>query len=480
MVAIGREHGTEICLFTGPRAGWDIGVQATTGSGRVVSGSLRGCRQLRHAVDDVTHACALGVRSVLVSDLGHLAVLAALRRAGDLPADLVLKVSVSLPVANPATARVLEDLGADTLNLPVDLDVADIAEIRAATSLPLDVYIEGADDFGAPVRYHDLPEIVRVAAPVHVKFTVRNAPNTYPPEVTSRVSSRRWPRSASAALRSVSRSCIAAFPASGPRPGAVIRPPWRPEVHGRARHDARPGRDRGRTTHSSRVRGTCVRGCRLEARQDEQAEGHRPQDGREGPTPGRHRTCSGRIGEGGGAEDGASQAGGRRELPPAVRPDGREHGCGSDDDGGGPVNGPMVDVPGPVVLRRPARELAKALPACQSQNGAAATATTSIGHRTDHLRTTARGMRLRRTTRATVTARTTATGSGPRSRPRTQLARRATATIMSWTAAGAVARGLQVMARSAPATKKVNSTPQLASRGTTGVNSPGSGSPTDR
>jgi Peptidase family U32 len=180
MVAIGREHGTEVCLFTGPRAGWDIGVQATTGSGRVVSGSLRGGRQLRHAVDDVTHACALGVRSVLVSDLGHLAVLAALRRAGDLPADLVLKVSISLPVANPATARVLEDLGADTLNLPVDLDVADIAEIRAATSLPLDVYIEGADDFGAPVRYHDLPEIVRVAAPVHVKFTVRNAPNTYP------------------------------------------------------------------------------------------------------------------------------------------------------------------------------------------------------------------------------------------------------------------------------------------------------------
>jgi len=180
MVALGRDHGTEVCLFTGPRAGWDIGVQATTATGRVVAGSLRGGRQLRHAVDDVSHACALGVRSVLVSDLGHLAVLAALRRAGDLPADLVLKVSISLPVANPATARVLEDLGADTLNLPVDLDVADIAEIRAATALPLDVYIEGADDFGGPVRYHDLPEIVRVGAPVHVKFTVRNAPGTYP------------------------------------------------------------------------------------------------------------------------------------------------------------------------------------------------------------------------------------------------------------------------------------------------------------
>ncbi|MGZ4627141.1 MAG: U32 family peptidase [Kineosporiaceae bacterium] len=180
MIQQGRDAGVEICLFTGPRAGWGTGVQATSSSGRVIAGSLRGYDELRHAVLDVVHAADLGVRSVLVSDLGQLAVLARMREAGDLPGDFVLKVSISLPVANPATARVLEDLGATTLNLPVDLPVQDIAAIRAAVSLPLDVYIEGADDFGGPVRYHDLPEIVRVAAPVFVKFTVRNAPNTYP------------------------------------------------------------------------------------------------------------------------------------------------------------------------------------------------------------------------------------------------------------------------------------------------------------
>jgi hypothetical protein len=87
-------------------------------------------------------------------------------RASDLPEDFVLKVSISLPVANPATARVLEDLGASTLNLPVDLAVTDIAAIRAAVTVPIDIYIEGADDFGGPVHYHDLPEIVRVAAPM--------------------------------------------------------------------------------------------------------------------------------------------------------------------------------------------------------------------------------------------------------------------------------------------------------------------------
>jgi Peptidase family U32 len=180
MLGQGRDAGTEICLFTGPRAGWGTGVQATASSGRVVAGSLRGVDELRAAVLDVVHAAELGVRSVLVSDLGQLAVLARMRDAGDLPADFVLKVSISLPVANPATARVLEDLGASSLNLPVDLAVHDIAAIRAAVGVPLDVYIEGADDFGGPVRYYDLPEIVRVAAPVYLKFTVRNAPNTYP------------------------------------------------------------------------------------------------------------------------------------------------------------------------------------------------------------------------------------------------------------------------------------------------------------
>jgi Peptidase family U32 len=180
MVQQGRDAGTEICLFTGPRAGWGTGVQATSSSGRVIAGSLRGLDELRAGIMDVVHAADLGVRSVLVSDLGQLAVLSRMRSAGDLPADMILKVSISLPVANPATARVLEDLGANTLNLPVDLAVQDIAAIRAAVGLPLDIYIEGADDFGGPVRYYDLPEIVRVAAPVHLKFTVRNAPNTYP------------------------------------------------------------------------------------------------------------------------------------------------------------------------------------------------------------------------------------------------------------------------------------------------------------
>jgi hypothetical protein len=180
MVALGRASGTEVCLFVGPRASWDVGVQVTSSTGRVVGASLRGVEQLVHGIEDVRHGCDLGLRSVLVADLGQLSVLARMKQSGDLPEDLVLKVSVSLPVANPATARVLEDLGATTLNLPVDLPLPQIAAIRQAVDAPIDMYVEAADDFGGPVRYYELPELVRVAAPVYAKFTVRNAPGIYP------------------------------------------------------------------------------------------------------------------------------------------------------------------------------------------------------------------------------------------------------------------------------------------------------------
>lgn len=180
MLVLASERDTEVCLFVGPRANWDIGAQATTSSGSMAGMSLRGADQLRYGLDDVLRGCELGLRSVLVSDLGLLSALGRLRADGDLPADLVLKVSVSLPAANPATARLLEELGATSINLPVDLTLAQLAAIRAAVDVPLDLYVETTDDFGGLLRYHEIPEIVRVAAPVYLKFAVRNSPGLYP------------------------------------------------------------------------------------------------------------------------------------------------------------------------------------------------------------------------------------------------------------------------------------------------------------
>ena len=103
-----------------------------------------------------------------------------LRRRGELPSSLVLKTSVLLPCANPATARTLEELGATTINVSTDLSPAELGELREACSAPLDVYVEAPDDQGGFVRFYEVPEIVRLAAPVYVKLGLRNAPNIYP------------------------------------------------------------------------------------------------------------------------------------------------------------------------------------------------------------------------------------------------------------------------------------------------------------
>jgi hypothetical protein len=180
MVELGRQRDVEVCLFVGPRANWDTGVQAASSGGRVLGASLRGADQLVYGIEDVLHASTLGIKSVLVADVGQLMVLGRMKAAGDLPSDFVLKVSVTLAAANPATARVLEDLGATSINLPVDLSLSQIAAIRRAVDAAIDFYVESPDDLGGVVRHYEIPELVRVGAPIYLKFGVRNAPGLYP------------------------------------------------------------------------------------------------------------------------------------------------------------------------------------------------------------------------------------------------------------------------------------------------------------
>jgi Peptidase family U32 len=180
MVELGRQRGIEVCLFVGPRANWDTGIQAASPGGRVLGSSLRGADQLGYGIEDVLHASKLGIRSVLVADVGPLMVLDRMKAAGDLPSDFVLKVSVTLAAANPATARVLEDLGATSINLPVDLSLAQIAAIRQTVDAAIDFYVESPDDLGGVVRHYEIPELVRVAAPIYLKFGIRNSPGLYP------------------------------------------------------------------------------------------------------------------------------------------------------------------------------------------------------------------------------------------------------------------------------------------------------------
>lgn len=178
MARLGADAGIEVSLFLGPRGAWDTGGQSLVTA--AAGGIARGDRGIEECVAEVRRGVALGIRSFLVADLGALRTLGDIRRAGELPESLVLKTSVLLPCANPATAATLEAMGATTINVSTDLSAAELGELRAECTAPLDVYVEVPDDQGGFVRFYDVPEIVRTAAPVYVKLGLRNAPNIYP------------------------------------------------------------------------------------------------------------------------------------------------------------------------------------------------------------------------------------------------------------------------------------------------------------
>ncbi len=180
MARIGAEHRLEVCLFVGPRASFETGAQALTAAGKVIGLQHRGADQLVYAIEDVRRACELGIRSVLPADLGLIWVLNEMKKKGELPKNLVIKSSVTLPAANPATARIFESLGVTTINVPTDLSPAQFGAIRQAVDIPIDTYIEVPDNFGGFIRYYEMPQLIGVAAPLYLKFGLRNAPDIYP------------------------------------------------------------------------------------------------------------------------------------------------------------------------------------------------------------------------------------------------------------------------------------------------------------
>lgn len=180
MARIGAEYGMEVSLFVGPRGPFDVGAAPLTQAGKNQGWRVEGVDQLVYSLEDIGRACALGIRSILVADEGLLLLVREGKKRGLFPADLVVKVSVLMGMANPVSIRIAEELGAATYNLPSDLTLPRLAAVRQAVDMPLDLYVEAPDDFGGFVRHYEIPEFVRVAAPVYVKFGLRNAPNIYP------------------------------------------------------------------------------------------------------------------------------------------------------------------------------------------------------------------------------------------------------------------------------------------------------------
>jgi Peptidase family U32 len=203
-----RAARVEVSLFARPNAAWGLSATARAHAG--FAAAAHGQEGVVANLEDCVRAAEHGFRSVLIADVGVLDLFREARSAGLLPDDMQAKVSVMLPAANAAAARVLERLGASTINVPTDLTLPEIAAIRAAVTVPLDVYVEAPDNLGGFVRHHEIPELIRVAAPVYVKFGLRNAPDVYPAgthlEATTVALSRERVRRARLGLELLARS----------------------------------------------------------------------------------------------------------------------------------------------------------------------------------------------------------------------------------------------------------------------------------
>ncbi|WP_336865874.1 U32 family peptidase [Peribacillus frigoritolerans] len=180
MCEMTAERGMELSLFVGPRGSWDVSAGPLTPGGKSQGIRHEGSDQLVYAMEDLKRGAALGLRGALVADEGLLLLTKEMKKYGQLPEDFVVKVSVQMGSANPVSVKLMEDIGADTYNVPPALTLSKLAAIRQSINIPIDLYVEVPDTFGGFLRYYEIPEIIRVLAPVYIKFGLRNHPDVYP------------------------------------------------------------------------------------------------------------------------------------------------------------------------------------------------------------------------------------------------------------------------------------------------------------
>jgi hypothetical protein len=130
---------------------------------------LRGQEQIVRAIEDIKRAARLGCRSFLLYDEGHLWILNEMRKAGEIPEDCRFKISAHTGHGNPCSGRLLELNGANSINPVRDIQLQMLAALRQAIDVPVDIHTENPASTGGFIRHYEVPEMIRVAAPIYLK-----------------------------------------------------------------------------------------------------------------------------------------------------------------------------------------------------------------------------------------------------------------------------------------------------------------------
>lgn len=170
-IGLARNYKIELNFSIGPRAEYDLSPQRATGTaeGNRIGYRLRGMDQVVRAIEDVKRVIELGIRGILVYDEGCLWLLNQMRKDGEIPKDTVFKLSAHCGQGNPASFKVLEMLGADSINPVRDLSLPMISALRQAVNVPIDIHVDNPKSTGGMLRTYEAPEMVRIGAPIHLK-----------------------------------------------------------------------------------------------------------------------------------------------------------------------------------------------------------------------------------------------------------------------------------------------------------------------
>lgn len=171
MAQMANEAKIEIVMTVGHRKGWDVGAkEMATAEGKMQGFRLRGSDNIAFHIADIMRSIDAGFRGFLVYDEGVLFILNKMREEGLIPAETIFKFSVFGGYCNAAGAKVVESMGANSLNPISDVSRPILSSIRKAIDIPLDVYIIVPNSFGGNFRAYETPEIAKVASPCYFKY----------------------------------------------------------------------------------------------------------------------------------------------------------------------------------------------------------------------------------------------------------------------------------------------------------------------
>ncbi|MDR2485211.1 MAG: hypothetical protein LBD55_07440 [Treponema sp.] len=184
---LSHDEQIETVMVIGHRKGWDAGSKEMGYPEGIIQGPRhRGSDNVAYWIEDMMRNLEAGIRGFLVYDEGALKLAGKMREEGFIPKETIFKWSVFGGYCSPVGAKLLEELGADTMNPISDVSLPILSSIRTTVNIPLDVYMIIVDSFGGMFRAYEAPEIVRVASPVYFKIEPGTSENDiYKPWISS-------------------------------------------------------------------------------------------------------------------------------------------------------------------------------------------------------------------------------------------------------------------------------------------------------